>query len=68
MYNPVVVVVKEDVVNDAIGCLHADEAEAVFRKVAAEHGVDVTDADLDNGFVMIEMGSICIIHPRQDEE
>ena len=57
---PIIITIKSNIVNNAIQCRDSKHAEQVFTREALKDGVIVTNDDLDNGFVMVDMGSICI--------
>lgn len=64
---PIVVTIKEDVVNNAIICRNSQHAEAVLTREGDSHGVTGTPDDRDNGYIGIANGAICITWPQPDE-
>jgi len=57
---PLVIVIKDNVVNTVTRCKNAEEAEILFETKACLQGHSVYDHHFDNGYIEINNGSICL--------
>lgn len=58
---PILIIISNNVVDNAIICTDADEMENLFSDEILEHGIEPTDEDFDNGYFEFEDGSsVCM--------
>ncbi len=58
---PILITISNNVVENAVICVTADELENRFADEILEHGIEPTDEDFDNGYFEFEDGSsVCM--------
>ncbi len=57
---PTLVKIRDGVVDCIFICKDSKHLEKMFKEQAKMEGIDVTDDDMDNGYVETEVGSICL--------
>jgi hypothetical protein len=57
---PTLVIIQECVVSLVLICKDKEQLEAKFKEHAKRFNFEVTDDDLDNGYIEFSNGSICM--------
>ena len=58
---PILVVIKNNVVDTATVCRNAEDLEALFAQECSDYGVEACDVNFDDGYMELEDGtSICM--------
>lgn len=58
---PILVVIKNNVVDSATICRDAEDLETLFAQECSDYGVEACDVNFDDGYMELEDGtSICM--------